>query len=171
MAFPTANAHSFGMSIPGKAVTTVTPLPQLQTGTFGYSMFNVPGVVDVSGMEFGVTVIADGGSGVNAGVASGASTIELLFADLGQSTVNTPLAGGSGAGSINHLTNPDDFSNTITGGWTTGLMRTAVGTSVTDLDADDVIGLHVVANLSGSAGIGHVGVKVAYVYGKPGSIG
>jgi hypothetical protein len=168
MAFPAMNAHVANTILPGKPIattsTTISVSVELGTATSGYSLFEVPAVVDVSGMEFGISVLIASGSVVppNTTIASGASTVELLFADLG--------ATGTAAGSTNYLTNADDFSNTVTGGWTTGLMRTAGGTSTTDLDADDVIGIQSVANLTTVGGIGTAGIHVAYIFGKPGAI-
>ena len=46
-------------------------------------------------------------------------------------------------------------------------MKARTGGSSTDLDADDIIGLQVIANVSGAGGIGHLGWTVAYIQGKP----
>jgi hypothetical protein len=123
---------------------------------------STPGVVDVSGMEFALAILQEAATGVTQTVASGASTVEFQFGDVG--TTATGTASG------NHLINSDDLSNTITGGWTLHQARTAVGTSTTDLDADDWVALHTVANLTTTEGVGAAVVKVAFLYGKPGSL-
>lgn len=160
MAFPIMNAEVNSMALQGKQVVTISPLPEVATSAVGYPILDIPAVVDVSGMEFGMTVLLGGGSTATQTIASGASTVEMIFSDSGSTGTTTPadLHGG------------DTFSNTVTGGWTVGLVRTGLGTSTTDLDADDVVSLHVVANLTGAAGIGQVGLKVAFIYGKPGAI-
>lgn len=164
MAFPIVNAHVNSLDITSKPITTISQNAFLYTMTFGYPIMDVPAVVDVSGMEFGVAVRQDSASGVGPqSIASGASTIELVFGSLGTT--------GTGAGSGNHLVTGEDFSNTLAGGWTTSLWRKADGnTTASDLAAGDVIGLHVVANLTGAVGIGIPTVQVAYIYGAPGDI-
>tara|TARA_R110000751_G_scaffold74739_1_gene150921 strand:- start:808 stop:1191 length:384 start_codon:yes stop_codon:yes gene_type:complete len=121
----------------------------------------IPSVVDVTGMEFGMTIHQDAASGGGKAMASGASTVIMRFCDggtAGTQPASTNYLLGSGTG---------DFSNTIAGGWVAGEVKKIVGSSTTDLDADDVVGLQTVANISGSAGIGHVGWTVAYIAGKP----
>lgn len=168
MSFSPMNAKSSNGIIMGKPLgtgsSTVSVSTELATSSFGLSLFEVPAVVDVSGMEFGMSVAIAAGSVVpnNTTIASGASTVALVFADLG--------ATGTQLATTNHLTNEDDFSNTVTGGWTTGLMRTAVGTSTTDLDADDDVGVQIIANLTTAGGIGAAYVSVNYIFGKPGAI-
>jgi hypothetical protein len=161
MSFPTMNAHVAQGVIIGKAVTTVTPLPQLATSTSLYSLFDVPAVVDVSGMEFGLTIHQDAASGGGVAMASGASTVVLRFGDGGTT--------GSQAASTNYLltSGTADFGNSQAGGWVAGEMKARTGASTTDLDADDVVGLQTLANLSGAGGIGHIGWTVAYLQGKP----
>lgn len=177
MAFPTMNAQAVHATIAGKNVATgtITPIDsgnQLPTATAGYSLFQVPAVVDVSGMEFGVTVLGVAGSGTtHAGIASGVSTVLIRFCDLGTS--------GSSPASTNYLLGADntvpvnrvsDFSNTPADGWTTGETKYAVGTTTSDMDAADVIGMQLVHNLTTVAGFGVIGLNVNYVYGKPGAI-
>ena len=165
MSFPSMNAKSLTAYVMGKPVgtasTTVSVHMELPTLSFGYVIAEVPAVVDVSGMEFGIHVAVAAGTVVpqNTTIASGASTVELVFADLG--------ASGTQLATVNSLTNPDDFSNTVAGGWTSNLVRTGVGTGTVDLDADDVFGLQVVANLTTVDGFGVVGVNINYIYGKP----
>ena len=130
--------------------------------TIQIPMFSTPGVVDVSGMEFAIALVIEGGSTFTQTIASGASTVEFQFGDAGTSA--------TGTASGNHLISADDLSNTITGGWTVHEARMAVGTSTTDLDADDWVNLHVVANTSAVGGVGALTMKAAFVYGKPGAI-
>ena len=130
--------------------------------TLQYPFMSVPAVVDVSGMEFALVNMQEAATGIGQSVASGASTVEFQFGDMGGTA--------TGAASGNHLINPDDLSNTLAGGWTLHEARFAVGTSNTDLDADDWVGLHSVANLTTTAGIGSATIRAHFVYGKPGSI-
>ena len=167
MAFPTMNANVNSAVLLGKplgtASTTISVSMELATGTFAYNLFEVPAVVDVSGMEFGVSILFASGTVVvpNTTIASGASTVELVFSDIGP----------TGTLSAVTLSNADDFSNTPTGGWTSNLMQVGVGnTTAADLDADDVVGLRVIANLTTAGGVGGLQLTTAYIYGKPGVI-
>jgi hypothetical protein len=130
--------------------------------TIQIPMFSTPGVVDVSGMEFAIALIMEGGSTFTQTIASGASTVVLNFGDAGTAA--------AGAASGNHLLSNDTFSNSVTGAWTIHGANMAVGTSTTDLDADDWVNLHVVANTSAVAGVGALTMKAAFVYGKPGAL-
>jgi hypothetical protein len=164
MAFPIVNAHVNSMEIGGILAGAATPLYKLFTSAIGYTIMDTPAVVDVSGMEFGMGITADSGS--TAGrptTASGASTLEFVFSSLGTTGTTAP--------SDNPLVTGDAFSNTLAGGWTTNLWRKSDGnTTGADLAAGDVIGLHVVANLTSPAGVGVALVQVAYIYGAPGEI-
>ena len=165
MSFPTMNAHAVSMSLVSKPVATTSPVLKLLTGTFGYSLFDIPGVVDVSGMEFGMSISADAATTLGDQVmASGASTVNLRFAELSG-------AGTQGA-SVNYLlgTATLEFSNTLAGGWAAGEMKNLTGLSTKDIDADDIVGLQVYLNISGAGGLGAVNATVAYIEGKPSTI-
>lgn len=162
MSFPEVNAHVISTLMTAIELGAAgSAHPMLPTG-IQYPLFNTPGVVDVSGMEFAVAMQAEASTGLTQDLASGASTVEFQFGDAGTTATQTASA--------NHLINSDDLSNTRTGGYTVHEAVTSVGTSTTDLDADDWVNLHVVANATGDAGVGAIQVKAAYVYGKPGAI-
>ena len=82
MAFPSNNAmtqHTFlthvGIGDAGSSHTF------LSTGTY-WPVANVPGVVDVTGMEFAIAMLAEAATTVGQDLASGASTVELTFFDM-----------------------------------------------------------------------------------------
>lgn len=183
MSFPILNGQVVTAAVSGKNLSTLTIVGidagnVLQTATSQWSMFQIPAVIDVSGMEFGAAVYINAGTVLSvAGMASGASTIVIRMTDGGTT--------GSAPANTNYLFGADtsftattaantgrvaDFSNSVDAGWTRGVMKTAVGTSTTDLDADDVMGFHLLANLSTAAGIFGMHVQASYIYGKPGRI-
>ena len=137
-----------------------TPFMMLPTGN-AYPLFSTPGVVDVTGMEFAISLVTVANTAKTQTIASVASTLELMIGDGGTTA--------TAAASDNFLIDADSFSNTVTGGWTIHEAKTAGGaTTSTDLDSDDFVNLHITANASDIAGA--VMVKAAYVNGKPGSI-
>ena len=161
MAFPSNNAmtqHTFlthvGIGDAGSSHTF------LSTGTY-WPVANVPGVVDVTGMEFAIAMLAEAATTVGQDLASGASTVELTFFDMGTTATKA---------TTNPLAGADAFSNTAAGGYTAHEAKKTAGTSTTDLDADDWIKLGVIANATGVAGVGAVLAGVNFVYGKPGAI-
>lgn len=168
MGFPTMNAAVVAGMIGGSIGAATSNKLELLAGTPVRPLFRVPAVVDVSGMEFDAAVGARWGSAASVtSIASGVSTITFVMADGGTT--------GSQAGSTNHLTLADPLS-AVAGfdnkgqSWTNGEMVKVTGSGTTDLDADDVLGVHLVANLTTAAGFGHLHVSTAYIYGKPGTI-
>ena len=137
-----------------------TPFMMLPTGN-AYPLFSTPGVVDVTGMEFAIAMLAEAATTVTQDLASGASTVELTFFDMGTTATKA---------TTNPLAGADAFSNTAAGGYTAHEAKKTAGTSTTDLDADDWINLGVIANATGVAGVGAVLAGVNFVYGKPGAI-
>ena len=125
-------------------------------------IFSTPGVVDVSGMEFAVAMVAEAATTETQDIASADGTLKFQFGDTG--TTATGTASG------NHLLNATDLTNSRDGGWGVHEAVMAVGTSTTDLDADDWVTLHTVANATGVGGAGAVTVRAHFVYGKPGAI-
>jgi hypothetical protein len=168
MSFPAMNAQVVSGFIGGSVGAVTTNQLELLAGTAVHSFFKVPAVVDVTGMEFGATVAARWGTAASVtSIASGVSTITFVMADGGTT--------GSAPGSTNHLTLADPLSATAGfdnkgQSWTNGELVGVTGSSTTDLDADDVLGVHLVANLTTAAGFGHMRVSTAYIYGKPSSI-
>ena len=163
MAFPTMNAMVASTEvydIANNAATSHAFLPTLAV----FPIAPVPGVVDVSGMEMHVALViglgtATDGSKVQT-TASGASTVEIIFGDGGTTATADP--GGA------LLEGGEAFSNTVTGGFTLHQGFKGVGTSTTDLDADDWVSLQALANTT--ALVGAVTAGFAFVYGKPGAI-
>ena len=152
MGFPAINAHVTSQTLWPHDCNAQTSQLYLLTGAV-YPLFSTPAIVDVSGMEFALGLLQDATATADPtvvlqSIASGASTVEILFGDGGTTATTDPGA--------NYLTNADDFSNT--------------GTSTTDLDADDWVSLEAVANITGAAGIGAVVAKTAFIYGKPAAI-
>lgn len=165
MSFPPTNAHVVSMQVQDWDESAGTGQFHLETG-IQHPLFNTPGVVDVSGMEFAIAINQVAGTGLEQTIASGASTVEFRFGDGGTTATQTASA--------NHLASSAatgvDFSNSRTGGWTTHEAVSGLGTSTTDLDADDWVLLHTIANLTTAEGIGSVHVKVAFIYGNPSAI-
>jgi hypothetical protein len=166
MGFPAINAHVTSQTLWPHDCNAQTSQLYLLTGAV-YPLFSTPAIVDVSGMEFALGLLQDATATADPtvvlqSIASGASTVEILFGDGGTTATTDPGA--------NYLTNADDFSNTVAGGYTAHGARVAAGTSTTDLDADDWVSLEAVANITGAAGIGAVVAKTAFIYGKPAAI-
>lgn len=160
MAFPTMNAR------------VATPLLNhgWETGNSGnkvelhnieHGLFQVPAVVDVSGLELAIAMVVDASTGLTQTIASGATTLTFKPYD-----GNT---NASAATDNNELFAAEDFSNSNTGSSSFtvvhGAMR-AVGTSTTDLDADDWVNIDIL-NPTGAGGFGVGQVSAAFIYGKP----
>jgi hypothetical protein len=158
MAFPIMNAKSVVKTIVhATAPSAAVIFGNIPTGPT--NIFSVPAVVDVSGMEYQFVVQADSGSGAGGMEAStaDASRIFLALSDGGPTGDNTSVAVLAAA-----LTNTVVFTDTVP--------RDVVGTSTTDLDADDWVNFHITGNPTTIPGAAIVGVSVNYIYGKPGSI-
>lgn len=154
--FPAMNAFHT-QSILFGIVSTTSPVLLLKAGA--YPFFNTPAVVDVSGMEFGVAIVLAGDTIPGQTIASGATTVVFLHYDGGTTATNA-------TGTNNLMSGALAFSNSVTGGWTVHQNRTGVGTSATDLDADDWVMVEV-ANISGAAGFGAALLTGHWIYGKP----
>jgi hypothetical protein len=165
MSFPAANAHvvasSLGYGRGNSDNNALGPAFELVS----HPLFQVPAVVDVSGMELAIATQLDGLTGTGQTIASGTTTLLYKPHD-----GNTNAGGATGN---NNFFAATDFSNSATGtsSWTVahGAMR-AVGTSTTDLDADDWVNLDVAAALTGAIGHGAIAVSVAFIYGKPAAV-
>jgi hypothetical protein len=124
-------------------------------------IFSTPGVVDVSGMEFAVAMVVEAATTDTQDVASTDGLLKFQFADTGTTAESTAT--------VNPLLNATDLTSSRDGGWAAHEAAMAVGTSTTDLDADDWVTLHTVANAT-TTGAGAVTVRAHFVYGKPGAI-
>jgi hypothetical protein len=161
MAFPSNNAKSVSRLVMSSAVATATGiLERILTGQAG-NLFSVPGVVDVSGMEFSVGVLMDSGSGTKGIEASTADTsrLEVTFEDGGASGDNATAA---------QLFSASTLSSTTA--WVAYVPKDAAGTTATDLDADDWVNFLIASNATTVPGIGVAEVAVGYIFGKPGVI-
>lgn len=168
MSFPYKNAHSISQAFwdlkESGPTSTIMFLP---TGM--YNMAQVPGVVDVSGMEFSfaleytsitgtpVRFISSLATTAVFGMADGgptgdATAAALLFASTGDDAIWSSSVADGGLGNSASPNQPLD----------------AAGSSATDLDADDWLNLRVLSNATGL--VGSVIVNVNYVYGKPAGI-
>lgn len=160
MAFPYMNEMSVSATLLDVGEAT-TPVSEILSGE--YPLFEVPRTVDVSGMELAVAIQVAPSTGLAQSIASGTTTVVLKPYDGGTSA--------SAASDNNELFNVNDFSNSITGGWTAHQARKAVGTSTTDLDADDWVNMDVAANLTTAAGFGQMLVSAFFLYGVPAAPG
>lgn len=159
MSFPYSNEHQGEALVLDLDIGGATTHAALKSAE--YPVFMVGRPVDVSGMEIAVAIVLAAGTAGAVGIASGTTTVVLKPYDGGTSA--------SAASDNNELFAVTDFSNSITGGWTAHQARKAVGTSTTDLDADDWVNLDVAANLTTVAGLGSVILASFFVYGVPGS--
>lgn len=167
MSFPYMNAQSLSQTFGGIKEAAATTIPFLATGQ--HNMAQMPGVIDVSGMEFAFSLMFTSATGAPARfLITAASTAVFVMADggpTGDATGGAGLFAGSGAAGL--------WSNSLNDG---GLGSTAspnqpldaAGSSSTDLDADDWLNLRVIANATGLVGI--ASVHANYIYGKPGGI-
>jgi len=153
--FPSMNAKSVTRPVLEGGVLTTTGFFDLASGP--HNMISVPAVVDVSGLEFSIAVVANNlsaGGGLEAGTAS---AVSVTFSDGGATGDNTTVSALFTA-----ITSTVAFSDTVP--------RDVTGTSSTDLDADDWVNFHVtgVTSTTGLIGVGLANVN--YIYGKPGGI-
>lgn len=160
MSFPYANEHSQSVFWVDDPAGSATGVQELRAGLIlpGFMMGRP---MDVSGSEIAIAVVKAAGSGVVQAIASGTTTVVVKPYDGGTSATN--------ATGTNNLFAVTDFSNSVTGSWTVHQSRKAVGTTTTDLDADDWIMLDIAANLTTSAGIGALLMATFFVYGVPGA--
>ena len=130
-----------------------------------YLGFHVPRPVDVSGLQVGLGINLAGGTPVAAGVGipSGTTTVVMNPYDGGTT--------GSAPSGTNNLFGNDDFSNSIAGGWTFHSAQNAIGTSTTDLNADDWVNIDFAANITGVGGFGQAVFSAHILYGVPGAPG
>ena len=145
MGFPYGNVKGISVTLMGVAseATTTAMLKAL-----AYPGFRVNRPVDVTGMEIAIADALAAATTAANSLVSAASTVVLKPYDGATS--------GSAATDNNELFGTGDFSNSLTGGWTAHGSVRAVGTSTTDLDADDWVNLDVAANISGAGGFGEV---------------
>lgn len=158
MSFPYMNAMSVSRLLTGVQAAAASTVNFLTTGQ--HNLFSVPGVVDVSGMEFSMSPSNLANTAGTRVVASAASTAVVTFSDGG--------ATGDATGAA-VLFSQDNMSNSLTGGFPTNSPIDAAGSSTTDLDADDWVNFRVVQNATGAL-LGGVNAAVSYIYGKPGAI-
>ena len=158
MSFPYMHAMSVSRLLTQVHNNAVTSTSFLTTGQ--HNLFSVPGVVDVSGMEFSMSPSANANTTVTRVVASAASTAVVTFSDGG--------ATGDATGAA-VLFSQDNMSNSLTGGFPANTPIDAAGSSTTDLDADDWVNFRVVQNATGAL-LGGVNAAVNYIYGKPGAL-
>jgi hypothetical protein len=157
MSFPAINAHSVTKRFAGATgASTTTVLGNISSGP--HNLLSVPGVVDVSGMEYSFGVAHDGLGVAGLGVSTAdASLLTIALSDGGPTGDNTTislLATG--------ITSSTAFVDTVP--------RDVTGTTATDLDADDWVNFHVTTQPTTVTGGGAIDVVVSYVYGKPGAI-
>ena len=158
MSLPIMNAHVVSTSVFDFVDANSTGIWELSTAK-NYAMFAVRHAVDVSGMELAIVNIQGANTLLTQVIASAGSTMELVVVDGG--TAN------SGAVAIQ---SGDDFSNTRAGGWLTHEAVVASPSGTTDLDQNDWLSLNVVANATGTTGVGVVQIQASFVSGIPGAI-
>ena len=163
MAYPYLNAEN---------ISGVLPHPQGSVNTCGlapvsgeYPLFQVSSPVDASGLEFAIVNVMDATTVGSQAMVTGTTTV-----------VYNPYDGATTAAAAsanNNLFGNDDYSNSATGANTwTGAHNAAkhVGTSTTDLDADDWVNLDAAVVLTGTGGIGDTGWSAFFVHGVPGAV-
>jgi hypothetical protein len=160
MSFPSANAHSFTRWI--QRLTSATTTGFVEALAVGqHNVLSVPGVIDVSGMEFNTYFVADAvsGTGTKEADADDASLTAIAFSDGGPTGDATTVAELFAAS-----------SNTTSVAWALNVPRDSAGTSTTDLDADDWINFYQKTTPSSVSGMAAAALACNYIYGKPGSI-
>ncbi len=158
MSFPYMNAMSVSRAVVGKPPQSTVTMFELASGQ--YNLFSVPGVVDVSAMEFDLGARYGAGTGAAFGITTAAATAEVNASDGGPSGDATTVA------ALFSL-----ITNTVTTGFTLANKPQGVaGTSTTDLDADDWVNLHLNTGSSAGTALGSIDVGVAFIYGKPAGI-
>ena len=160
MAFPTTNANSIALWLQRATVATTTGVVEAVI-TGQHSLFSLPGVVDVSGMEFSVGVLADAISGTPGKDADAvdASLTAIAFSDGGPTGDATTVA---------ELYAATSFTTSVA--FALNVSRDSSGTSTTDLDADDWVNFYLKTKPTTVAGIAQYNVEASYIYGKPGAI-
>jgi hypothetical protein len=158
MSFPYMNAMSVSRLLT-QTYSNDNPTSHSMLTTGQHNLFSVPGVVDVSAMEFSMSLSALASTLLTRVLASAASTAVVTFSDGG--------ATGDATGAA-VLFSQDSMSNSLTSGFEANVPLDVTGTSSTDLDADDWVNFRVVQNATGL--IGGVNAVASYIYGKPGGI-
>ena len=160
MSFPIMNASTEHTLVTHVGIGGAgSALPFLSTAVF-HTLFNIPAAVDVTGMELAVAMLAEAATTITMDIASGASTVDFKFFDMG-----TTATGGT-----TNILAADVFTNTPTGGYTVHEARKTDGTSTTDLNADDWVTLGIIANATGVTGVGAMFAGAAFIYGVPGDL-
>jgi hypothetical protein len=155
MAFPIMNAQSITKTIAHLSVATTTGHGKmLDTGPI--NVMSVPGVIDVSGMEFSIGLWRDS--------ISGSVT---LMAQTGGSQVKVTLSDGGATGDAKSIL-ATELSNTAA--FAASVPKDTTGTSTTDLDADDWVNFHVTAQPTTVSGMSAAHLALSYLYGKPAAI-
>lgn len=163
MAYPYTNGLNIAGTLPGLSMgggaSAVGPI------SGEYPLFQVSSPVDSSGLEMAFVSVLDATTAGTQVMATGTTTVVLKPYD-GATTA-------AAASDNNELFAVTDFSNSATGtnSWTGAHNATkALGTSTTDLDADDWVNLDVSANITGAGGLGHIGWSAFFVHGVPGAV-
>ena len=163
MAFPSNNAMTQNTFLSHmQSATTTSTFPFLKAGTY-FPVLNVPAVVDVTGMEFSLSVVAEAATTVAQDIAGGAAStvFNVRFFDMGSTATG---------GTTNQLVDGEAFCATVAGGYTVHEAKSDTGTSTTDLDASDWVTLGVIANTADNTGVGSAQTQVSFIYGKPSTI-
>ncbi len=170
MAYPYVNSmNSAGMI--GPTLSTGSPVGILPGG---YPIFQVSSPVDVTGLEFAVAGQHAAGTALLAAQGTGAESVLMQPYD-GTTTAsgitgNNPLIGSATAATAagsNAIGNIYTGTNSWTG---KHAARKAVGSSTTDLDADDWVNLDVQASISGADGFNSFVWTSYFVHGIPGAV-
>ncbi len=165
MSYPYVNGMN-AAGVLGSTLSTGSP-----TGFIagGYPLFQVSSPVDVTGLEFAIAGHGAAGTALLAAQATAGDTVNMQPYD-GTTTAsgvtgNNPL--------IVTVSAAAGFGNSISGtnSWTgKHAARKSIGTSTTDLDADDWVNLDVQANLTGAGGFGEIAWTAFFVHGVPGGV-
>lgn len=158
MAYPYINA----MNAKGRIIGIAPTGPGILAGN--YPLFDVSAPVDSSGMELAFVSQVDNSTVGSQAMATGTTTVVLKPYDAATTA--------QGATTATPLFAKTDFSNSATGAnsWTgSHNAMKGVGTTTTDLDADDWVNVEV-ANITGTAGFGVIGWTAFFVHGVPGSV-
>jgi hypothetical protein len=159
MSFPTMNAQSvFGLFTNHATWATAETSARNEVLTGPFNLLNVPAVVDVSGIEYSFGVEADGAGAAGIGASThDNSLLSVALSDGGATGDNTTVSVLATA-----ITSSTAFTDTVP--------RDVSGTSSTDLDANDWVNFHVVAQPTSVVGAAAIGVHLNFIYGKPASI-
>ena len=159
MSFPAMNALSvFGLFSNHATWATAESSAHVEMITGPFNLITVPGVVDVSGMEYAFGVETDGAGAAGLGASTHDNSLfSVALTDGGPTGDNTTVTALATA-----ITSSTAFTDTVP--------RDVSGTSSTDLDADDWVNFHVVGQPTTVVGAASVGVHLNFIYGKPASI-